>query len=286
MNPMTMPRRLPLFCLLALGAASAGTGCAPSLAQQQSDSAFRARTQLTRELVARSEWNGAFAYADDLHRQRPEDAEVLTLRGIIYRERNLPGEAEADLRAAVSADERSAEAHAALGILLDSSSRGVEAEKHHRRAVELAPGKAMYLNNLGFSLLVRRRHKDAVPVMERAARLDPTNHRIRTNLGFAHAAAGDMVRASREFEMGGTPSEGRNNLGYAYEQRGDLRNAFELYAEALRLDRHAGRARHNLVHVARRLGREIPADLAETSAAAAVPALPLAVDPNRQETRP
>jgi Flp pilus assembly protein TadD len=252
-----------LLSLVALGC----LGCAASLAHKQEEGAFNARKQLTRELVARGDWANAFAYADELHRQRPGDGEVLTLRGIVYRERNLPAEAESDLRAALQASERDAEAHAALGILLDAAGKGREAEVHHRRAVQLAPSSAAYLNNLGFSLLVRHGAQEAMAVLQRAASLDPTNRRVRTNLGFALAALGDLPRAAREFEMGGAPAEAKNNLGFAYERRGDLGNAFDLYVAALRIDATCARARSNLTQVARQLGRPLPADLPDTNPA-------------------
>jgi Flp pilus assembly protein TadD len=247
------------ICVLGLAAAIAG--CATSAERTREEGSFKARKELARQLVSQGNWANAFAYADDLHRQRPDDAEVLVLRGTIYRERNLPGEAEADLRAAIAADGRNADAHAALAILLDSTQRGTEAEKHHRRAVELEPNEASHLNNLGFSLLAHRKNKEAVQILQRAARLHPTARRVRTNLGFAYAAIGDLPRAANEFEMGAAPAEAKNNLGFAYESRGDFNNAFELYAAALREDPKCPRARDNLTHVAAKLGREIPVDL-------------------------
>jgi Flp pilus assembly protein TadD len=219
---------------------------------------FEARKKLTRELVGRSEWPTAFAYADQLHRERPRDAEVLVLRGTIYRERNLPAEGEADLRAAIAIEDRSAEAHAALGILYDVTLRSAEAEREHRAAVKLAPRAAGYLNNLGFSLFLRGKTKEAISFYEQAARLEPTSRRVRTNLGFACAATGDLSRAAHEFAMGGTPAEARNNLGFAYERRGDMAHAYDLYLEATTLDPKSTHARSNLVHAAQVLGRELP----------------------------
>ena len=218
-----MTMREPLLLLLLgsmLGCASAGVG-------REEAAAFQARKQLTRELVNRGEWQTAFAYTDEMHRQRSDDPEVLVLRGIIYRERNLPAEAEA----------------------------------HHKRAVALDGKNPGYLNNLGFSLLIRRKNKEALETLQRAARLAPTNRRVRTNVGFAFAAVGDFPRAAREFEMGAGPAEAKNNLGFAYEKRGDLQNAFELYVAALRLDPDCERARGNLSHLARRLGKPVPADI-------------------------
>ena len=147
-----------------------------------------------------------------------------------------------------------------------------EAEAEHRKAVKLAPKNAAYLNNLGFSLYLRQHFKEAITVYESAARLAPLSRRVRTNLGFACAAVGDLRRAAREFQMGGTEAEAKNNLGFAYERRGDMANAYDLYVEAVRLDPKGERARSNLVHAAIVLGRPVPPE------AAAPPAQPPAAE--------
>jgi Flp pilus assembly protein TadD len=67
--------------------------------------------------------------------------------------------------------------------------------------------------------------------------------------------------ASREFELGAPPAEAKNNLGFAYEKRGDLHNAFEQYLAAVRTDPECARARGNLNDLARRTGKQLPADL-------------------------
>jgi Flp pilus assembly protein TadD len=275
--------RRSMLGLVVLGLLAA-PGCATFGQRSAEDAAFAARKRLVRELVARGEWNEAFAHASELHRQQPSDAEVLTLRGTIFRERKLLDEAEADLRAALAAEAGSAEAHAALGVLLDSLGRGAEGDKHHRKAVAIDDKNAGYLNNLGFSLLVRRQTREALQVLQRSARLDPTNRRLRTNLGFAYAFAGDLPRAAREFDLGAAPAESRNNLGFAYEARGDLANAFQLYAEALRLDPACARARGNLAHVAGKLGRPVPPELAAGPASPTSPASP--ASPATEEKTP
>jgi tetratricopeptide (TPR) repeat protein len=237
-----------------------------------------ARMKLARELTERGDWGRAFELLDDLHRQRPDDAEVLTLRGIVYREKGLFADAESDLRTALRATPNSAEAHAALGILFDVELRP-DAEAEHREAVRLAPNNPTFLNNLGFSLFLRQHFKEAIIEYEKAARLDPLSRRVRTNMGFAYAALGDLPRASREFRMGGTEAEAKNNLGFAYERRGDLSNAFDLYLESVRIDPSADRARSNLVHAASVLGRPVPPE--------AIPAPPKPVlEPPKPEATP
>jgi Flp pilus assembly protein TadD len=252
-------RRLSLVLLLA------SLGCAGMFGQKRSET-FEARKRLTRQLIAQQDWSPAFFYADQLHREAPEDPEVLVLRGTIYRERGLTGEAEADLKLALTHDQEQHEAHAALGIMYDMTERGEQAERHHREAVKLAKNNAMYLNNLGFSLFLRRKHKEAIEAYQQAARMSPVTARIRTNLGFAYAAAGDLPRAAREFEMGAPPAQAKNNLGWAYERRGELTNAYALYVEALRLDPRCTAARANLVYLAQKLGKEIPEDLSSAPA--------------------
>jgi len=248
------------YKLLTVIAVAGMFGCATQEGRLKTDT-FVARKKLTSELVARQEWETAFAYADDLHREQPRDAEVLVLRGKIYREKGLPTEAENDLLSAIRLDENFAEAHAALAIVYDVGMRPHEAEKHHKEAVRLDPRNAMYLNNLGFSLYLRGKNQEAIKVYSEAARMMPTNRRLRTNLGFALAATGDFRRAAHEFEMGGVPAEAKNNLGFAYERKGDLKNAYELYAEAVRLDPASTKVRSNLANAAKILGRELPEDL-------------------------
>jgi len=178
--------------------------------------------------------------------------------------------AETDLLDALKLDDASPEAHSALGILYDVTLRPALAEPQHRAAVKLAPDAGSYRNNLGFSLFLRGKHRDAIEQYERAASLDPMSRRVRTNLGFAFAATGDLRRAAHEFEMGGTAAEAKNNLGFAYERRGDLPRAYELYLEAASLDPKSTHARSNLVHAAQVLGRPLP--VVEVAAPVALPA--------------
>jgi Flp pilus assembly protein TadD len=267
---------------LALSALVLGAACATQAGQLKTDT-YVARKKLARELMARGDWASAFAYADGLHREQPRDAEALLLRGVVYRERGLFTEGEADLRESLRLDDRSAEGHAALGILYDVTLRPDPAQVEHRQAVKLAPGNPGYLNNLAFSLFLQGKTQDAIGYYRQAARLDPTSRRVRTNLGFAYAAAGDLRSAAREFEMGGTAAEARTNLGFAYERRGDMTRAFDLYLEAARLDPRSERARSNLVHAASVLGRPVPDDLAPPPPPLPQPAAP---EEDTKETKP
>jgi Flp pilus assembly protein TadD len=275
---------------LALGLGVLTLGCATTQGPLGGDT-FEARKKLARELEHRGEWTPAFTYADQLHRERPRDPETLVLRGIVYRERGMWAESEKDLLEALKLDGASPEAHAALGILYDVTFRSALAEPQHRAAVRLAPDNPSYLNNLGFSLFLRGKHREAIEQYEKAASLDPTSRRVRTNLGFACAATGDLRRAAHEFEMGGTAAEAKNNLGFAYERRGDVKRAYDLYLEATKLDPKSAHARSNLVHAAEVLGRDVPAEAVPEAVQVVVPTTTVAqpsppFDPPKSEPTP
>ena len=98
--------------------------CRPApIAPTAPDRHLEARRQIAGELVARGDWQPAFGYVDQLHREQPSDPRILVLRATIYRERDLLTEAEADLREALRLDAQLSAAHAALGILLDLQRR-------------------------------------------------------------------------------------------------------------------------------------------------------------------
>ena len=273
MTTTRRPFRIVLFALLAASAAFSGCATTSGRSTRAETPTDIARMKMAEELVSRGAWPEAFSLLSELHQQRPEDPEVLTLRGIVYRERGLLPDAETDLRASLKLAPALPETHAALGILFDMQMRpGAEAE--HREAVRLAPNNPVYLNNLGFSLFLREHFKEAIREYEKAARIAPLSHRVRTNMGYAYAAVGDLPSAAREFRMGGNEVDATNNLGFAYERRGDMANAYDLYLQAVRIDPTAVRPRSNLMHAALVLGRPIPAEVA------AVPVPPVPGSPS------
>jgi Flp pilus assembly protein TadD len=214
-----------------------------------------AQRGLARELLRQRNWARALEVADALCRENPRDADARYLRGAAFLEQGSDAPAEVDLLEAVKLDDRHAAAHSALGTLYDRQRRPGKGLPHHRRASEVEPRSASYLNNLGFSLFAHGRSRDAIGVLEEALRIAPADARVRNNLGFAWAAAGDLTRAAAEFEIAGPPAQAWNNLGWAYEQRGLRERALELYAEAARLDPSATRARENLDRLSRDLKR-------------------------------
>ena len=219
---------------------------------------FELPADTARDLLQRGDPAGAREAVDPLCRRRRPDPEALALRGIANQKQGLAREAEADLREALSRNDKLAFAHSSLAILLDLARRPAEAERHHRRAVELTPRDPRYLNNLGFSLFARGDAREAIPVFLQALREDPGNARVRNNLGFAYAVAKDFTRAREQFERAGDPRRARENLALAYERTGALAQAYELYVEAARLDPGDAAAQVDLARLAQALGRPSP----------------------------
>jgi Flp pilus assembly protein TadD len=285
------------FAIAALGCLLAAACASQNQEGRLNGDPFVARKRLATELAVRRELDGALAYLEPLLRERPGDVDLLVLRGVILREKGMFDQAEVDLKAAITQEPKRVDAHAAIGLVYDLRRDGEPAERHHREAVRLSPEDPSLLNNLGFCLFLRGKTREAVPVLQQAVQKQPSNRRARTNLGFALAAAGDLPRAAREFELGGTPAEARNNLGYAYERQGRLAQAFDLYVEAVRIEPRSEVARANLEHVARSMGKGVPADLpprpdarpalhktAAVTPAIATPATPPDASPNPPES--
>jgi Flp pilus assembly protein TadD len=233
-------------------------------ASKQRDLA-RAELAMTRELAARHEWPAVLASVQSLHTHGLRSPETLTLRAAAYREQGMLEDAEADLREALKLDRGYAPAHAALAVVLDLKHAGAEAEEHHQRAVEIAPGNASYLNDLGFALYARGKYPEAVAALRRATELAPAEPRYRNNLGFAYARTGDFTRAEQQFALAGSSAEKHVNLGFAYETVGNWRQAFDAYSEAVRLDPTSDRARENLAYAARKLDRPLAPELAPSA---------------------
>ena len=84
-----MRRRAVASRWLAVAALQLGALRVAAGAHAQRRHASRRARSSRASSCRRGDWAAAFAYADDLHRERPDDAEVLLLRGTIYRERGL-----------------------------------------------------------------------------------------------------------------------------------------------------------------------------------------------------
>lgn len=83
--------------------------------------------------------------------------------------------------------------HNGLGYCLGKVGRLREAEYHSRRATELAPDTAAYVNDLGYTLLEQGEFQQARVLFEHALRLDPCFELARENLRLCSEAASESM---------------------------------------------------------------------------------------------
>lgn len=108
--------------------------------------------------------------------------------------------AEADARAALRADGKSAEAHTLLGLIATGNGQVEVAGRHYAAAAELAPANAMILGNYGAWLCSNQRSEESLGWFERALGVPGDRSAGLANYGACALTAGrpDLAeRASR-----------------------------------------------------------------------------------------
>jgi tetratricopeptide (TPR) repeat protein len=90
-------------------------------------------------------------------------------------------------------------AHHNLGLAEEARGRFVEAERHLRRAVELAPGTPEPLYNLALAVTRQGRPEDAMALYREAIRIEPAYAAAHNNLANLLLAAGRSEEAGRHY---------------------------------------------------------------------------------------
>lgn len=104
-------------------------------------------------------------------------------------------------------------------------------------AADTAPGEAAAWHLLGFSLLLSGRHEDALPALERAEALDPSQPDLDRHLADALQASGRLQEAVARYRrvVAANPADAdaRFNLGRALASLGDAAGAEACYRAIL-----------------------------------------------------
>ena len=102
---------------------------------------------------------------------------------------------------ALELDDSLAEAHRSLAAIIgDHYWQWADADRHYRRALELAPNDASIVRSYGFYLAYTGHPLEALPFAEQARRLDPVSPNARMTLGTVLYLARRFDDAVREFE--------------------------------------------------------------------------------------
>ncbi len=124
--------------------------------------------------------------------------------------------AKSDLNEAIKFDNKLWQAHALLGIILDTEKHHAEAEEEYLKALAIQPDSAAVYNDLGISRYTAGRFDKAVDAFLKAFNIDPGNKRICNNLGLALYRIGNTSDALEAFKKGGSEAAAYNNIGYLH----------------------------------------------------------------------
>ena len=103
---------------------------------------------------------------------------------------------------ALELEDALAEAHRSLAVVLGDYYRDwAEAERHFKRAIQLAPNDVTTLRSYSFYLAYTGRPAEALPIAERAASLDPVSPNARLNLGVVLYIARQTDQAIQQLEQ-------------------------------------------------------------------------------------
>jgi tetratricopeptide (TPR) repeat protein len=124
------------------------------------------------------------------------------------------------------------------GTLLDQAGQKAESEEAFRRAIELEPDHASALNSLGYTLATQgRKLEEAVRLVRKALDIRPDEGSYLDSLGWALLKRGELDGAAEALEAAAARDRDPvivMHLGTLRETQGRLREALELYHEALR----------------------------------------------------
>lgn len=117
-------------------------------------------------------------------------------------------------------------------------------EESIRRVLEKEPDNATALNNLGYFLLERNeRLTEALDMIQRAVRSDPTNSSFLDSLGWAYFKLGKLDEAERQLKQAArldpTSSAIHEHLGDLYQKQGKTGEARAAWQKALTLSTEA-----------------------------------------------
>lgn len=160
--------------------------------------------------------------------------------------RDLP-RASASLKNATALANASWRAWNARGALADRRQDWTEADLAYDHAQALGPDRPEVLNNRGWSLLLRGDWDGALPLLERAAEIDPKSRRIADNLELARAAVAEDLPRRRPGETNRDWAARLNDAGVLAIASGDRQRAIAAFTQAIEASSHwFERAANNL----------------------------------------
>ena len=172
-------------------------------------------------------------------------------------------EAIAELSVAAVTGPDLVEANNLLGVAHDRRGQHKQAQEYYERARGVAPQNADVLNNLGHSLYLDDRYKDALALLKTAARLAPTDTRIANNLALVYGRLAKYDDAYKQFKRAGGEYYARTSTAALLAKAGRDRDAIKHYEAAHKLDPAASDVLRQLITLYIRTGQREKAEAAQ-----------------------
>lgn len=189
----------------------------------------------------------AFARYQALFAQNPKDLLLAERTGIAALKAGNMARAAELLELSTASPATSWRGWNARGVLADLSHEWAAADAAYAQARERAPDQAEISNNMGWSKLLRGDWPDALPLLLRAAQLDPKSQRIAANLELAQAAVAEDLPRRMPRESDKEWAARLNDAGVLARISGDTARAIAAFTRAIEArDVWYGRAANNL----------------------------------------
>ncbi|TSK04510.1 MAG: tetratricopeptide repeat protein [Geobacter sp.] len=211
------------------------------------------RLAALKQALAQNDAHRAEELCRALLREEPGSVDLLTLSGVLARQRGDLQEAHEQFSKAAVIDAGRAELHNNLGVILEEMGRTMEATDSYRRALGLRPDYPDALGNLGNALLKLGRTGEAVERFCDAIALDPGRVDPYYHLGHALRRQGEWERAAQCYrkvvELQPGHVKGWVNLGGALLALNRFTEALHAQRAALSVDPQNVDAHWNLALV-------------------------------------
>ncbi len=155
------------------------------------------------------------------------------------------------------------EANNLLGLAYDRRGQHKQAREFYERALSVAPQNAQVLSNLGHSLYLDDRYRDALSRLKDAARLAPDDTRIAGNLALVYGRLGKYDEAYKQFRRAGSEFYARTRTAALLAAAGRDRDAIKHYEAARKLDPVSSDVLRQLITLYVRTGQRDKAEAAQ-----------------------
>ncbi len=212
------------------------------------------RLELIRHFATQGNHELAVEHARLALERFPGSAAIVLLQAKSLRSLALQSQAAGVLADFLTAyPEQDADYYSWLGIVYDEMKESAKAEKAHRHALALEPGRDSLHNNLGYSLLLQGKNEEAAQEFRTALKQNPRSEMARNNLGVA--LAGQPYEAILNWQSIADPATAHNNMAAILIEQGRYDEARREIDIALGYDRQHAAALNNLKLVSRLDGK-------------------------------